>query len=433
MIQFLCFALLISLINGLDVAQEVDDWGWMPQPPPRVLTTDCVCAEPFGCSKNSVLIADGGELDGYYYTDFHVISFGDFFSLNGDVEGRLLVGGNFEIDWAGGFSVGDKLVTWPPTPIDNQRPYSLVVALNITCFQNGIIQPRYDGYEEWIFAQNYLEPKNCTPYHQIEYQKGYCEFANSDCLRSTIDDIEAYYTTISQNIYATTQTARYTKWYGGGIKISFKGTAGQDVYIKIPNSVWNSAEYVIFEDIDIVSQTVYVSFVCDDTEPTKFWDGQWPGKSAKTVFNWLGEGPQIMAMGSIEGTVLAPGRTLNQTTGAITGAQVIVRDVVNFNQANKQLCCCEMPCGGTCCEEGRCCVNRGGDEQCCTGSQQCAGPAVSRRCCSPTDICYNPHINYQLICCDGPNQQCCDNGGVFPNPICCDGPCDQCLGRGESG
>jgi choice-of-anchor A domain-containing protein len=66
----------------------------------------------------------------YHANDFNLVSFNDLSSSGGDVEGRVLVGGDLTLG-NHGFSIGDKIVNYPANAPFTQKNFSAIVGGNV--------------------------------------------------------------------------------------------------------------------------------------------------------------------------------------------------------------------------------------------------------------------------------------------------------------
>jgi len=264
------------------------------------------------------------------FTDFDVISFGDFQAVTGDVEGRVAVAGDFQV--GNGWSVGYKTHS---VSTDDTAAYALYVGGDAS-FGSGAVYPDgsnvpYPGAEEGIFVGG--------------------TFTGPDYLASLVtscNGVASCQTNVA-NAFAGAQSC-----YTGFSNAIANNNDNVDVTIQwsglyLTCQDENAEDYYVTLTPDQMSQYTWISVdQCNDqarwyiniagTADVTFTGGSFPAPAAAVVYNVLGSGRTINVQNiQLDGTLLAPNNYVNEPSGVIVG-KVIAADVEMSLQVNKAQC-----------------------------------------------------------------------------------------------
>lgn len=286
-----------------------------------------------------------GALSDYRVSDFNVISHGNFRGKHGDVESRLLVGGNAYL--ADGFSVGMEIDSrYGP---DNRLPFSMIVGGDL-CWYHGSLFP--DGREHPKASPiEYLRltgqaPEHCVPeYLQERIGAGYPYSSindEMDQLFGDLRDVSEELKSCSHGSWAT-----YREQYGG-LFISGPAHPNYNRYcLRVSVHDWNKYSWYVFDDLDPLAEWV-ITLYNDDSTTTDttlvFECAQWPAIADNTIFNIAISNP-VEIRGGHRGHILAPYSTYAQPYG-VTHGTVIAKEITHLVQANRPHCnycgCCDL-------------------------------------------------------------------------------------------
>jgi len=259
----------------------------------------------------------------YGFDNFNCISFSSFKGNGSDIEGRLAVRSNVDLnDW----SIGLSISTSGTNPLDRYVPYSLVVG-NSAIFQSGTVYP--DGsstsQEEDIFCVGEFEG---PAYLSARVHNG-----------SSIDTefvaAQTYYTQLS-NAFASVVDNAVSTFEFGGIFIVCNDPNATSISVTINDTTWSSSTY--FGQPENCNQDAQFVFNIAGSNNVSFQGGRWSfTPPEKVLFNIIGSGRTVFVSTEIYGSILAPNNAF-QWTGGVTNGQLIFGDVLQSSQMNRLNC-----------------------------------------------------------------------------------------------
>jgi len=288
-----------------------------PPPPPvcPYFEDDSVCSTPLSLGNTYAT-----------FKDFNLVSFGDFNADTGDVQGRVIVQGNFKV--GNGYSIGASINTINGK--DHFLPYSVIVGGNAN-WGSGAIFPDVSppapnqGAPEGIFvggtftAPSYLLLKQTPLYHLPNLNN---DFANA---LTCYNKISSGLSILSQNVQTYVQY----------LALNIVCTSSQ-------------AQYVInTDDVTLNSITYYTLSGCNagarwvinvaGNGAVNFQGASFPALSGGVVYNILGAGRTINVQTQVNGNILAPKNIYNQN-GGVTVGKVVVGSCQHVLQVNIPNC-----------------------------------------------------------------------------------------------
>jgi len=262
------------------------------------------------------------------FKDYDVVAFGNLYCHGGDVEGRVAVQGNIDVD---SFGVGFEL--WTVNGPDAHTPYSLIVGGNANWGMG--------GGQVWPFGNN-IDKHPCTeedifvggtyngPAYQLARITGSCG-SNPGCLNQWFNGANNCYTGISMQYATSTPNVAASLVYGG-LQMSCNNPTDTQYIVTIDSTLFNQANYYFLDNCNFHAQWI-VNIVGNGN--VLFTGGSFPAVAGGVLFNVPGTGRlvEIRSIG-LNGHLLAPGNDLNQTSSVIVG-KVVVRNYIQMNQVNR--------------------------------------------------------------------------------------------------
>jgi choice-of-anchor A domain-containing protein len=266
----------------------------------------------------------------YSWLNYDVISFHDFVSDIGDVEGRVAAKRDINVNH---WSVGYELHT---EATDKVLPYSLVAGRDLK-FNEGEIYPAGHtgdkvpgfGAEQAFVGRTFTGSSYINP-----RVTGTCSPSGNGCLDSAFDAVQQCYDGYQSSIAAHSDNVEFD-------------IVWSTMYINCTDS--NSVNYYVsFTPSQLSSQSSMVLDHCNPsarwfinirgTDHVEFTGAAFPAPAKQIVYNVLGSG-RIMWVHDMgfKGSMIAPRNILNLSTGVMIG-KTIVGNVVATNQINKQFC-----------------------------------------------------------------------------------------------
>jgi choice-of-anchor A domain-containing protein len=237
------------------------------------------------------------------FLDYDVISFGDFNGNTGDIQGRLAVQGNVNLN--AGFSIGASLT-------DNSW-YTLVAGGNVN-WADGALDPEgSQAYVGGVFTSNdqYLAAQQAPYTGNLD-----AAFANSQACYTAESNLLA---TVSDNV---DQLIVY-----GALTLTCQNPNAKTYYVTVDGSTISSIND--WQPVGCGGNSEWIVNVVGTTDVT-FSGNNFP--SDGVVYNIVGA-RTINVQTSVAGSILAPAAILNQTGGTIYG-KVVVASVASALQIN---------------------------------------------------------------------------------------------------
>lgn len=213
----------------------------------------------------------------------NVVTFGDFFGHVGDVEGRLAVGGNADLD---SFSVG--LEIFSKGGPDRALPYSLVVAKNLKWgpgggqvwpFGNNV--DKWPAYREDIFVGGSYE----GPAYQNERITGKCPAEQPNCLGTFFANAKACYNSVSASFAALTPNVEVSTQYTDGLLLKCKTSAATRYVANIDSAALNGITWYFMDGCNFHSEWI-LNIV--GTGNVYITGGSFPSVAGGVVYNVVG-------------------------------------------------------------------------------------------------------------------------------------------------
>jgi len=268
-------------------------------------------------------ICGSGDLYTYEVGDFNLISLGDVSAIGGgDVEGRVLVGGDLSLGPPSmGYSIGAQIVNYPANAPYSQKAFSALVGGDVD-WLNGQLNPVNDDATHRQENGVYVGTSDAPSWLRFSQCVGTFDITN---LANALTGLSTYYSTAPA-------TGFYTLADNGNTLV-LHGNGACDMLLRIPASVWNSVRAFMTMDSYRVDTNIVIDITCD-VSPFEFMDAEFPGLASNVIYNFgpSCNGDTIEAK-SVTGTILAPFSTLDQANGRILG-NVYVGSVENFLQIN---------------------------------------------------------------------------------------------------
>jgi fibro-slime domain-containing protein/choice-of-anchor A domain-containing protein len=265
------------------------------------------------------------------FSNFNAISFANYTVVNsgGDIQGRLAVQNNFVS--TGGYSVGIEINSGGASATDLVLPFSFVVGNNAefdagSIFPDGSNQAHFSPAEFAFVGGTFTAPA----YLQARRTGG----PAPGLLSGDFANALAYYTLLSTELAATTPNTQWTIANSGGLTITCNDQSGA-YYVLLDDASFNSVNYYA----DPVNCNLNGFFVLSVTGGSvSFGQSQQRFVAPEYfLYNFPGTGRVITSLYQPEGSILAPGSTLNQPTGTIVG-NVVVGSISITNQINRLHC-----------------------------------------------------------------------------------------------
>jgi choice-of-anchor A domain-containing protein len=256
-----------------------------------------------------------------------MISFNNFISNYGDVEGRLAVKNTALIGW--GYSVGYELHS---IATDQTLPYSLVVGGTLN-FGSGAIYPDgtnvpHAGAAEKIFVGTSFN----GPDYLGEEVTGTC--ATPGCLDSAFDALQACYGGYQSALAAGTDNVdALIQW--SGLYLTCQSNSASTYYVTL-----QAADMSTYTWIDIENCNSNARWVINipGTDDVTFSGGSFPENAASVIYNVQGSGRTIRLRDSqLVGTLVAPYNSFSDVGSVVIG-KVIAGDITTSHQTNRAQC-----------------------------------------------------------------------------------------------
>jgi len=262
----------------------------------------------------------------YSFRDFSVVTFGDFTCFNGDVEGRLAVGGKLNVS---SFGIGHELRTFNGP--DNSLPYDLVVAGDAFYgVGSGGVCPDgsgipFPGTKEDIFVGGVLS----APADILARRTG------SGSISQYFQAARTCYRQYQKDFQSTPANAQATVQFTNGLLLSCNNKLDSFYTVNVDANTWSTTTWFAVNNCNF--QANWVINILGNG-PVTFTGGSFPAVGGGVVFNVVGSGRRITVMGTaVDGNILAPDNDLDQTASVIVG-KVVVNNYIEANQVNVYRC-----------------------------------------------------------------------------------------------
>jgi fibro-slime domain-containing protein/choice-of-anchor A domain-containing protein len=278
------------------------------------------------------------------FSNFNVISFGDFNANTGDTQGRVATRNNFIV--GNGYSVGYEIHSGDASAPDIVCPYSLVAGRDAT-WGSGSLYPLgnnipYNAPEEFAFVGGVFN----APSYLQSVRTGSC--AATGCLDSDFDNAQAWYALLSSELAAVADNAQATFNDGHGVSFTCTDSTAASYYVTFTSSVFSSILSYSAPDATCNPAASWViNVVLDQSgsgDVTVQGSGQQFQAGAEYVlYNFPGYSLGHVTRnintinGGVEGSILAPFANLNNQQGMDHGI-IIVGSVVASDQFNRLKC-----------------------------------------------------------------------------------------------
>jgi choice-of-anchor A domain-containing protein len=312
----------------------------------------------------------------YSWLNYDVISFGNFNSNTGDIEGRAAVRDNGNVGY--GWSVGYKTHS---LPTDETLPYAFIVGDNLS-WGSGAIYPLsanspYGGAEEFMFVGSSFT----GPSYLASEITGNC--SSPGCMDSSFDALQSCYAGYSSNWAAQVDNTQHDVIWSG-LNISCNNANSNTYYLTTNPAELSSFSWVVGTSNCNVNARWIINI--EGTGDVTFSGGSFPMSASAVVYNVIGSGRNINLGGyQLNGNLVAPYNNVNQQSGVVYG-KVIAGSISASNQFNKATCF--FPTGTPTPPSGNHVCGNGIVEQ----GEQCDGGV----CCSST--CSYVTSNSNTIC-----------------------------------
>jgi choice-of-anchor A domain-containing protein len=265
------------------------------------------------------------------FRDFNVVAFGSFYDHGGDVEGRLAVGGNADLD---NFAVGLEIhsINGP----DNVLPYALVVAGDATWGQGGgQVWPTGDSnIDKWPAVREdiFVGGTFNAPQYLLERRTGQCQSDQPGCLNTWFTNAKACYEGISSSFATQPANVDVSTQFTNGLLLSCHDATATQYVANVDSAALNGITWYFLDGCNFHSEWV-INVV--GTGNVVITGGSFPAVAGGVVYNVVGSGRYIEVKSTgLAGHLLAPDNDLNQTSSVIVG-KVVVRNYLFANQVNK--------------------------------------------------------------------------------------------------
>jgi len=277
------------------------------------------CTLPFifglaQCSINSATI--NGSL--VNFSNFNVISFGSFTAATGDIEGRLAVQGSVTL--GSGYAIGTQIST-----ADTSSTFSLIAG--DLSWSSGALYP--DGSAAAIESALVADAASVPSYLQDRVDT--C--TSSDCLASAFSaafncfsNLQSSLNAVSSNVDVVLQNS--------AIQVTCSDSSAYRYVASITSDMLAGATW--YNLINCSSNAQWI-FNIGGSSDVSFHGSAIPVSADNVIYNVLGSGRTISVNTGVNGAILAPSNTLNQTGGVIRGV-VIVGNVEFALQINRPSC-----------------------------------------------------------------------------------------------
>jgi len=269
------------------------------------------------------------EFDGqeHSWLNYDMISFNNFISNFGDVEGRLAVKNLASIGW--GYSVGYEI---HGLSTDETLPYSLVVGGSLY-FGSGAVYPDGSNSPHTGLKENIFVGSSFTGPDDIATSvTGSCDVKG--CLDSAFDALQSCYGSYQQEMASHADNVA-SRVKSGGLHLSCDDPLATSYYATLDTAEMDSYSWIDVENCNANARWV---FNIPGTEDVNFSGGSFPGNAGSVVYNVQGSGRNVRVGGSqIVGSVIAPYNKFWDIGGVIIG-KVIAGDIATSHQTNRAQC-----------------------------------------------------------------------------------------------
>jgi len=264
------------------------------------------------------------------FTNYDVISFGDFQAVTGDVEGRVAVAGNF---YAGnGWSVGYKTHS---VATDQTMANALYVGGDCH-FGGGAVYPDgsnrpYAGARETIFVggsftgADYLAPlvSSC-----------HGDAACSSNIATAFAKAQSCYTGFQTALASNSDNVdSVVQW--SGLYLTCRDPTALQYFVSITPAQMSQYTWISMSQCNNNARWVLNIGGTGDVTITA---GSFPANAAAVTWNILGSGRTVHIENTlVDGTILAPHNFVSEPSGVIVG-KLIAADVIMSLQVNKNQC-----------------------------------------------------------------------------------------------
>jgi fibro-slime domain-containing protein/choice-of-anchor A domain-containing protein len=264
----------------------------------------------------------------YSFRDFNVVSFNDFIANTGDVEGR--VAAKRDVRFGNGYSVGFVLDTSNSQP-DNSLPYSLIVGRDLT-WGSGSLHPDGTGYPLPGNREDMFVGGVSTVHASLVDRRTGGPCGTPGCLDSYFNAAkncyEGFSTVLSNQADNVAKTIVFSL-------LELTCSAQLDRYV-VSLTPLEMAQFTYTSLVNCNFQAEWIINIRGSGE-VQFRGASFPGLPGGVVYNVIGERYITVTGTSVNGHLLAPSSTLNQTGGVVVG-KVVAGDVVFSLQVNKPDC-----------------------------------------------------------------------------------------------
>jgi len=320
-----------------------------PSVPPTTVYICGVAFSGFGANVDPSLMPKApkfytfGNGDADSFSNFNVISFGDFHANTGDTQGRVAVRNNFVV--GSGYSVGYEIHSGDASAPDLVCPYSLIVGRDAT-FPSGSVYPLgnnipHNAPEEFAFVGGNFN----APGYLQSVRTGSC--ASSGCLDSDFDNAKAWYTLLSNELAAVADNVHLTIDSGHGVTFICNDASASSYSVTMGSSAFSSIlSYNALSNCNPTASWV-INVAPDgngDGDVNVHGSGETFAVGAEYVlYNFFGTSLHNVARnihtetGGVEGSILAPLANLYGGSGMDHGI-IIVGNVASSDQFNRLTC-----------------------------------------------------------------------------------------------
>jgi choice-of-anchor A domain-containing protein len=265
----------------------------------------------------------------YSWLNYDVISFGNFTTNTGDIEGRIAVRNNVNIQE--GCSIGDQTHS---QSTDLTVPFAFIAGGDVV-FASGAIFPNgsnvpYPGEAEDLFVGG-----NFTgPDYLSSIIAGTCY--TPGCFNSAFDNLQSCYSGYQNSLASNADNVNSTFQWGGWY-LSCQDSSASSYYVTVAGDDLSSGT-ITWISMSSCNPTAHWVINIAGTDDVTFSGISFPDTPSNVVYNVLGSGRTInVGATALHGTLLAPFNILNNPFGVIIG-RVITGDIIASQQIGKIQC-----------------------------------------------------------------------------------------------
>jgi len=263
------------------------------------------------------------------FTEYDVISFGDFQAVSGDVEGRVAVAGDLHV--GNGWSVGYKTHS---VSSDHTSPYALFVGGSATMgtgavFPDGSNHP-YPGAQEGLFVAGTFT----GPSYLGDLVTSCSDSSCTNNVASQFSAARSCYSGYSNSLASHSDNVdKLIQW--SGLYLHCQSENELVYYVSLIPSELSQYTWISLDHCNGNARWV---LNIGGTGDVTFTGGSFPAPAPAVVYNILGSGRTVNVQYiQLDGTLLAPNNVVNEPNGVIVG-KVIAADISMSLQVNKALC-----------------------------------------------------------------------------------------------